>query len=168
MDGWDGMDAIDMEKSGLSIKVCRNFTTRVSYLTLTHAHTRTQDPILALTRACTQGPAGTGATGPDQASKGGRNGEFWQALGWAGLASRDNFGAMFQVPEDKAHLRRESNSRHVSESGPHARGPMYPQGSRNASEVPHGACQCTSCRTAYMTVRSGARSAAPLLSWGGL
>lgn len=108
------------------------------------------------------GPAGTGGTGPDQASKGGRNGEFWQVLGWAGLASRDNFGAMFQVPEDKAHLRRESNSRHVSESGPHAPGPMYLQGSRNVSEVPRGPCQCTSCRSAYMAVR-------PVLScpWGG-
>lgn len=105
--------------------------------------------------ACTQGPAGQQeeGQGPNQASKGGRNGEFWQVLGWAGLASRDNFGAMFQVPEDKAHLRRESNSRHVSESGPHAPGPMYLQGFHNASEVPRGPCQCTSSRTAYFVVR---------------
>lgn len=151
--GWmDGMEWMRLTwKRVGSIKVCRNFTTRVSYLTLalTHAHT----PHGSHHWQERAGPAGTGGTGPDQASKGGRNGEFWQVLGWAGLASRDNFGAMFQVPEDKAHLRRESNSRHVSESGPHAPGPMYLQGSRNVSEVPSGPCQCTSCRTAYMAVR---------------
>lgn len=155
--------------------MCRNFTTRVSlsshYLTPAHKSTTPRPQHERAWHACivhrAQRATQEGGKGPNRASKGGRNGGFWQVLGWAGLASRDNFGAMFQVPEDKAHLRRESNSRHVSESGPHAPGPMYLQGSLNVSEVPRGPSWCTCHRTAYFAVP---QRPVPhhLLSWGPL
>lgn len=73
---------------------------------------------------------------------------------------------MFQVPEDKAHLRRESNSRHVSESGPHAPGPMYLQGSRNVSEVPRGPASVHPAVPPTWALRTTHHQRLhPLLSW---
>lgn len=113
-----------------SIKVCRNFTTRVSHLTLalshtkqhthSHTHTRSRSHQSRASRASRplKAQPGQEGQGPIRLAREGATGNSGKY--WVGLASRDNFGAMFQVPEDKAHLRRESNSRHVSESGPHA------------------------------------------------
>lgn len=73
-----------------SIKVCRNFTTRVSYLTpaLTHAHTHTHARKIPLSlsaqraRRARQGQEGQGPIRLAREGATGSSGKYWVGLGW--------------------------------------------------------------------------------------
>lgn len=89
--GWmDGMEWMRLTwKRVGSIKVCRNFTTRVSHLTpaLTHAHTHHARKIpLSLSpehaRRARQGQEGQGPIRLAREGATGSSGKYWVGLGW--------------------------------------------------------------------------------------
>lgn len=87
--GWmDGMEWMRLTwKRVGSIKVCRNFTTRVSYLTLalTHAHTHTPHTTALTTCEGVQAQQGQEGQGPIRLAREGAtgsSGKSWVGLGW--------------------------------------------------------------------------------------
>lgn len=84
--GWmDGMEWMRLTwKRVGSIKVCRNFTTRVSYLTLAHAHAHTPHSSLT-TCESVQAQQGQEGQGPNRLAREGAtgsSGKYWVGLGW--------------------------------------------------------------------------------------
>ena len=161
-----------------SIKVCRNFTTRVSYLTLTHTLTLTRSHTHAKSHsrshqrtymhACmharTQGPAGhrrdRAPIGLAREGATGSSGKYWVGLGWRREIISEPCS---RYPKTKHTLGEKATVVMYQSQVPMRQAPCTCRGPPTSARYPVGPASVHPA--VPPTSRYAARRTTPLLSW---